>query len=140
MPGTNDTESLLCHSYISDFVVYASNRKYSKCANLLLVTTKIKKYYQYLQLPSISGHDCRSIGKLRNSIGHEALIVNRIEYKISPSCVSRSNLFGTVIVWMCECFPLKKYVSGRQMRSSIYHRAIEHYFEKFQIILVFQRI
>lgn len=78
-----------------------------------------QQYNQYLQLPSMSGHDCRSIGKFRNSIGHEAFIVKRIEYKISPSCESRSNLFGTVIVWMCECFPLKKYVSGRQIRSSI---------------------
>lgn len=90
-----------------------------------------KQHRKHLQLPSISGHDCRSIGKLRNSIGHEALIVNLIEYKISPSCVSRSNLFGTVIVWMCECFPLKKYVSGRQIRSSIYHWTQTYCFEKF---------
>lgn len=62
-------------------------------------------------------------GNVRNSIGHDAFIVNLwsfrreifecypvkfnrrmadliylIEYKMSPSCVSRSNLFGTVIV------------------------------------------
>ena len=29
-----------------------------------------------LQLPTTSGHDCQSIGKLLNIIGHLALIVN----------------------------------------------------------------
>lgn len=31
-----------------------------------------------LQLPKINGHDCRSIGKFLNSMGHDALIVNLI--------------------------------------------------------------
>ena len=44
--------------------------------NIFGYTVEIVTCLEYLQLPIIKGHDCQSIGKLLNIIGHFALIVS----------------------------------------------------------------